>query len=69
MEIYAQIDKHGNVIPLTKEDQIKLEAAFPYGDVVLTSDNCPELAAEIERQSTILLNQNREVYDALARYD
>ena len=66
MEIHARLDEYGNVIPLTDEDRIKLEAAFPDGNVVLTSDNCPEIAAEIERQSAILLEQNREAYGALA---
>ena len=69
VEIHARLDEYGNVIPLTEEDRIKFEVAFPDGEVHLNSDNCPELAAEIERQSAILLEQNRKAYEVLAHYD
>ena len=68
MEIHAKI-LNGEVYPLTPEDDAKLKAAFPDGRVVLTSENCPELAAAIERASDELLIQNREAYERLARYD
>lgn len=61
--------ENGKVIPLTEDDRREMEKFFPDGNVILNSDNCPQLAAEIERQSAILLAQNRQAYEALARYD
>lgn len=66
--IHARIE-NGEVIPLTEDDRRELERLFPDGNVQLNSDNCPELAAEIERQSALLLAQNKTAYEALARYD
>lgn len=36
---------------------------------ILTSENSPELKAEIERLSELLLEQNREAYEELKRFD
>lgn len=66
--IHARIE-NGEVIPLNEDDRRELERFFPDGNVQLNSDNCPELAAEIERQSALLLAQNKTAYEALARYD
>lgn len=68
MEIHAKI-LNGEVFGLTAEDDAKLKAAFPDGKVVLTSQNCPEVAAAIERASNEILIQNREAYARLAHYD
>ncbi len=38
-------------------------------DEILTSENSPELKAEMERLSNFLLEQNREAYEELARFD
>lgn len=68
MEIHAKL--LGNeVYPLTFDDEAKLKSAFPDGRVVLTSENCPELAAAIEKASAELLIKNRNVYERLARSD
>lgn len=66
--IHARFE-NGEVIPLTEDDRRELERLFPDGNVQLNSDNCPELAAEIERQSALLLAQNKTAYEVLARYD
>ena len=66
--IHARIE-NGKVIPLTEADRQKLEAAFPDGNVTLNSDNCPQVAADIEKYSAALIEQNRTAYEALARYD
>lgn len=68
MEIHAKL-LNGEVYPLTNEDEAKLKIAFPDGRVVLTSENCPELAAAIEKASAEVLVKNRNVYERLARYD
>ena len=36
---------------------------------ILTSENSPELKAEMERLSNFLLEQNREAYEELAKFD
>ena len=59
----------GKVVPITEEDATELEKRFPDGQVILSSDNCPELNNVIDRISAKLLEQNREAYEALARYD
>ena len=56
-----------DVVGATEEDQRALDEMFPDGEVHLNSDNCPEVAALIEEQSALLLEQNREAYEALAR--
>lgn len=66
--IHAQF-VDGEIVPATEEDKRKLDEMFPDGDVVLTSENCPELAAAIDEQSALLLAQNKAAYEALARYD
>ena len=66
--IHAVIER-GKVQPLTENDKRELEKLFPDGNVILNSDNCPELAAAIEEQSKLLLEQNKLAYEALARYD
>lgn len=38
-------------------------------DKILTSENSPELKAEIERLSELLLEQNHEAYEELAKFD
>ena len=38
-------------------------------DEILTSENSPELKAEIERLSELLLEQNRKAYEELAKFD
>jgi len=68
MEIHAKI-LNGEVYALTPDDDAKLKAAFPGGKVVLTSQNCPELAAEIERASSEILSERKNLYERLARYD
>lgn len=68
MEIHAKL-LNGEVYPLSPEDEAKLKIAFPDGRVVLTSENCPELAAAIEKASAEVLVKNRNVYERLARYD
>ena len=68
MEIHAKLF-YGEVYPLTLEDEAKLKEAFPDGKVVLTSENCPELAAAIEKASAEILAKNRNVYARLARHD
>lgn len=60
---------NGEIYPSTPEEAEKLKSAFPDGKVTLTSENCPELAAAIERASNELLIENREAYERLARYD
>lgn len=59
----------GELIPLTQKDADELKEMFPDGNVILTSDNCPELAEVINRILAKLLEQNREAYGALARND
>lgn len=59
----------GEIVPLTEDDRRELERMFPDGNVILTSDNCPELAAAIDKISDMLLEQNKDAYEALARYD
>lgn len=59
----------GEIVPLTEDDRRELDRMFPDGNIVLTSDNCPELAAAIEMYSDMLLEQNKDAYEALARYD
>ena len=59
----------GEIVPLTEDDRRELDRMFPDGNIVLTSDNCPELAAAIEMFSDMLLEQNKDAYEALARYD
>ncbi|MBQ3434100.1 MAG: hypothetical protein IJG24_03535 [Selenomonadaceae bacterium] len=68
MEIHAKI-LNGEVYALTAEDDAKLKAAFPDGKVVLTSQNCPEVAAAIERASNEILSERKNLYERLARYD
>ena len=68
MVIHAKV--LGNeVYPLSPEDEEKIKQAFPDGRVVLTSENCPELAAKIDEIGDQLLIERREVYERLARYD
>lgn len=61
--------ENGVITPLTETDRREMDKFFPDGNIVLNSDNCPQLAAEIEKQSAILLAQNRQAYEVLARYD
>ena len=68
MEIHAKI-LNGEVFGLTAEDDAKLKAAFPDGNVVLTSQNCPEVAAAIERASNEILSERKNLSERLARYD
>ena len=68
MEIHAKL-LNGEVYPLSPEDEAKLKIAFPDGRVVLTSENCPELAAAIERASSEILSERKNLYERLARYD
>ena len=68
MIIHAKVF-NGEVYPLTPEDEEKLKQAFPDGRVVITSKNCPELAAKIDEIGDRLLIDRREVYEKLARYD
>lgn len=68
MEIHAKI-LNGEVYPLTSEDEEKLKQAFPDGRVILNSDNCPEVAAAIEKVSAEVLSERQNLYARLARYD
>ena len=66
--IHAKI--FGNeVVGLTPADQAALDEMFPNGEVHLNTDNCPQVAAEVERLSAELLEQNCTAYEALAHYD
>ena len=66
--IRAKIFSDGSLEGLTPEDDRALEEMFPDGVVRLNSDNCPELAEKIDEFSRELLVQNKEAYEALARY-
>ena len=68
MIIHAKVF-NGEVYPLSPEDEEKLKQAFPDGRVVLTSENCSELADAIKKASDELLIENRKAYERLARYD
>lgn len=68
MIIHAKVF-NGEVYPLSPEDEEKLKQAFPDGRVVLTSENCPELAAAMKKASDELLIKNRDAYERLARFD
>ena len=68
MEIHAKL-LNGEVYPLTNEDERNFKIAFPDGRVVLTSENCPEVAAAIERASNEILSERKALYERLARYD
>lgn len=43
--IHARI-QNGEVVPLTDEDRRELDKAFPDGNIILTSDNCPEIQVQ-----------------------
>ena len=68
MVIRAKI-LNGEVYALTPEDDAKLKQAFPDGRIVLTSENCPELAAKIDELSAKLLVEKRDLYRRLANAD
>lgn len=59
----------GKIVLLTDEDVIEVQRKFSEGQIILNGDNCPGLDEVIDRFSARLLEQNREAYEALARYD
>jgi hypothetical protein len=65
--IHARLE-NGEVVPLTDADRRELNKLFPDGNVVLNSDNCPELAAEIEKISAEVLAERQELYRRLANF-
>ncbi len=68
MIIHAKVF-NGEIYPLSPEDEEKLKQAFPDGRVILTSENCPELADAIKKASDELLIENREAYEGLTHHD
>lgn len=63
--IHARIE-NGEVIPLTDEDRRELSEMFPDGNVALNSNNCPEVAAAIEKISANVLVERKNLYRRLA---
>ena len=68
MTIHAQWT-NGEITPSTDEDRRKLNEVFPDGNIVLNSDNCPEIAAEIEKLSNEILAERKDLYRRLAEFD
>lgn len=60
---------NGEVVPLTEEDRRQLNEMFPDGNVVLTSDNCPELADAIKKISDDVFEERKDLYRRLANVD
>lgn len=59
----------GEIVPLTEDDRREIERMFPDGNIVLTSDNCPELAAAIDKISDEVLAERKDLYRRLAEFD
>ena len=66
--IHAKIFNN-EVVGATEEDQRALDEMFPDGEVHLNSDNCPEVAAAIDKISADILTERQNVFGRLARYD
>lgn len=61
--------KNGEVFPLLDEDRREFEKIFPDGNVVLNSDNCPEVADAIEKFSAEALIERKDLYRRLGNFD
>lgn len=66
--IHARIE-NGEIIPSTEEDRRKLNEMFPDGNIALNSNNCPEVAAAIEKISADVLAERKDLYRRLGNFD
>ena len=60
---------NNEVVGLTPQDQRALDEIFPDGEVRLNSDNCPEVAAAIDKISADILAERKNLFGRLARFD
>lgn len=66
--IHARIE-NGEIIPSTEEDRRKLNEMFPDGNIALNSNNCPEVAAAIEKIFADVLAERKDLYRRLGNFD
>ena len=66
--IHARIE-NGEIVPASDEDRREFYEMFPDGNIALNSNNCPEVAAAIEKISADVLAERKDLYRRLGNFD